>query len=203
MRADRTTWRLASARYDGAEPEGGRRLLPRNTVHKRIQRRAREALAKTQRPLFVCKGNVCRSPFAAEVWASSSTVACCSAGHYPIPARSSPAAAIEAAKLFGVDLSSHRSRTLDRDLIQWADAILIFDREQESWFHDRCPEALDRVHYFGALDEGPIEVPDPFGGNVETFAAVYRRIRDAISAALPPLPTPSLRRHPSGNNQLQ
>lgn len=64
--------------------------------------------------LFVCKGNICRSPFAAEYAARRLHergvvgVKCRSAGYAPSQASASPPHAIAAARRYGVDLSAHR-----------------------------------------------------------------------------------------------
>lgn len=64
--------------------------------------------------VFVCKGNICRSPFAARYAErrlrelAVTGVACRSAGYAPSQAPASPPHAIAAARAYQVDLAAHR-----------------------------------------------------------------------------------------------
>jgi protein-tyrosine phosphatase len=66
--------------------------------------------------VFVCKGNICRSPFAARYAERRlrergvAGVVCVSAGYAATQAAASPPHAIAAARAYGVDLSMHRPR---------------------------------------------------------------------------------------------
>ncbi len=68
--------------------------------------------------VFVCKGNICRSPFAAQYAARRlrerglADVTCRSAGYAPSQAPASPPHAITAARAYQVDLSAHRPMAL-------------------------------------------------------------------------------------------
>ncbi len=139
--------------------------------------------------LFVCKGNICRSPFA-ELAAKQVVGAgkeFRSAGHYPVPGRRSPATALEAARSFSVDLSTHQSIVLTEELIDWADTIFVFDVENRAFFEDHFPGALSKVHLFGGLGRStPLEVVDPFGGSLDDFLGVYRLIQQALTDAAVP-----------------
>lgn len=135
--------------------------------------------------LFVCLGNVCRSPFAeglARQRIGRGDVS--SAGHYPVPDRRPPELALSTAKTFGIDLASHRSRVLSEEMVNEADAVFVFDqanRESVLW---RYPDAAERTHLLGALSpEGPLHIADPFGGPPSLYEAVYRQIADALAAA--------------------
>lgn len=147
-------------------------------------RRAERAIARARRILFLCRGNICRSPFAERALQLSAgdAVEWASAGSFPVAGRRSPDAAIEAARRLGVDLASHRSRVLDRALAESVDVILIFDREQQSTLEAWYPEALDRMHYLGALDPaGPLEIGDPYGCDVDNFLATYRHLQQLLA----------------------
>lgn len=147
-------------------------------VRRRMQRAALDGIARARRVLFVCKGNVCRSPFAERWLARSGRFEIGSAGFYPLAGRQPPDTAVEAAGRLGVDLRAHRSQVLEREMAAEADVILIFDREQREGFSARFPEYLDKVHWLGALDAGgALEIPDPYGSAVEGFVEVYGRVQ--------------------------
>jgi protein-tyrosine-phosphatase len=147
-----------------------------------LRKRAAQALIGARHVLFVCKGNICRSPFAERALrASGFAGSCASAGFLPVAGRLSPAAAIEAAAGFGVDLRRSRSCVIDNALIEAADVIFLFDREQRAALAATYPEALDKTHFLGALDGGgPVEIADPYGHGVRTFELVYGRIRRIV-----------------------
>lgn len=143
---------------------------------------------------FVCFGNICRSPFAEclvnqHLGGARRAV---SAGYFPEEGRRSPELAVAAAERLGVDLTPHRSRVLTEELVEEADAIFVFDRENYHNVVGTYPSAKGRVHFIGALAaDGPLFVPDPFGGPAEGYELAYRRITDLIargtaSAGRPP-----------------
>jgi protein-tyrosine-phosphatase/predicted ATP-grasp superfamily ATP-dependent carboligase len=153
----------------------------------RMRRRARAAARDARRILVVCKGNICRSPFA-EAYLKrrgGEDLEVESSGHYPAEGRESPPAAREAARRFGLDLEPHRSRMLTRQQFERADLVLIFEPEQEWAVRAYFPGARKKLHYLGAFGEARSPaIRDPWGGDVEEFLAVYREIGQAIDALL-------------------
>ena len=154
-------------------------------IRARMRRRAEAAACDARRILVVCKGNICRSPFA-EAYLKrrgGANLEVESAGHYPAEGRESPPAAREAALRFGVDLARHRSRVLTRGQVERADLILIFEPEQEWAIRAYHPGAAKKLHYLGALNRGRgPAIRDPWGGNVDEFESVYREIEEGIDA---------------------
>jgi protein-tyrosine-phosphatase/predicted ATP-grasp superfamily ATP-dependent carboligase len=160
---------------------GRLRRIP--AVRRRMRRAAAARIAQARRVLFVCKGNVCRSPFAERCLEQSakSRFEAGSAGFYPVAGRRPPGAAIEAAARLGIDLGGHRSRVLEPEMAAEADVILIFDRDQREGFEARYPEFLRKVHWLGALDpSGPLAIEDPYGNGVEAFVETYHRVQELV-----------------------
>jgi protein-tyrosine-phosphatase/predicted ATP-grasp superfamily ATP-dependent carboligase len=150
-----------------------------------LERRARVALRNAERVLFVCKGNICRSPFAEWVAKDLLPAHChpTSAGYYPVSGRPSPSLALSAATERGVDLASHRSRSLGRNLIDSADVIFVFDWENLQTVGRTHPTSRRKLHFLGALNpSGPLFIEDPWGKGPENFSAAYTQIADALSA---------------------
>jgi len=158
---------------------------PGAAAREELTRRAVQAWIDADSVLFVCLGNVCRSPFAERraLHEVEGRKLVSSAGHYPVPGRGSPELALAAARDFGVDLASHRSRVFSRSMLEEADAVFVFDEEN---FHAVTAEhrgAAERTHLLGALSpEGPVIVADPYGGPPSQYQAVYRQIAEAIAA---------------------
>lgn len=137
------------------------------------------AIRDAKNILFVCKGNICRSPFA-QYYAGKilpAAVAVGSTGFFKIVGRIPPPEAIAVGSEFGVDLSVHRSTIINENMMQSANVIFIFDESNYSRLVERFPSAKKKIYRLGLLlDEGPFSIEDPFGGTPDTFRAIYRRI---------------------------
>jgi protein-tyrosine-phosphatase/predicted ATP-grasp superfamily ATP-dependent carboligase len=142
--------------------------------------------------IFVCQGNICRSPFAEHAFrslvaavgssAGTSKIRCSSAGMLPREGRCSPSAALDAARSRGIDLSSHRSRHLSQESVAAADLIVVFDSKNLHWLRQRFPEAADKTVFLGSfLPSGErSEIADPDGGTRAVFEASYECIASAV-----------------------
>ena len=149
----------------------------------RLQSRCRIVSVRQPSVLFVCKGNICRSPFAEEyarrVLPDGYRVASC--GYFPVAHRPCPSAAVQAAREFQVDLTSHRSQVLTAELIDQAGAILTFDEENRQTVLATFPSTRRKVFPLGAFSSArDVMIADPYGGSVEDFRATYERIKDAV-----------------------
>ena len=75
--------------------------------------------------LFVCTGNICRSPIAEAVFKASDVAdASVSSAGLLFDDRPASDGAIEWADIVGLDLRGHRSRVISRSLVESADLIL-------------------------------------------------------------------------------
>jgi protein-tyrosine phosphatase len=150
----------------------------------RLARRAGDA----KRLLFVCYGNIMRSPFASAYFDSRAARGhrpgeAVSAGLYERNGRLADERAVAAGRRWDVDLSSHRSRTLDGQLVDWADLILVMDRVNLAGVRERYPAAAGKTYLLGAFDregEPDVEIPDPFNAAYEATESAYLRIAGAI-----------------------
>ena len=151
----------------------------------RRSRAARRALDRAGRVLFVCKGNICRSPFAdilvRNLLPDATEVA--SAGYYPHDGRCCPENAVLAAQEFDVDLSQHRSRLLHRRDIDRADVVLLFDEQNRTRLLQDYPFASAKLHLLGiVLPKGSYLIEDPFSGSQAVFHETYARITEAVTS---------------------
>jgi protein-tyrosine-phosphatase len=168
--------RLAAVLRDGVE----RRLHPRR--HRRA-RAAVVAAGPVGEVLFVCLGNICRSPYAEqrlrralEEAGLGDRVRVRSTGFFP-PGRSAPDSAVAVARERGVDLSVHRSEVISNPVLREADLVLVMTSRQLRdlrWNYGR-PDTL----HLGDLEAPPVprrDLPDPYGKPEEAFREVYSRI---------------------------
>jgi protein-tyrosine-phosphatase/predicted ATP-grasp superfamily ATP-dependent carboligase len=140
--------------------------------------------------LFVCQGNICRSPYAElklkQLIPADSKLRVSSAGMLPRNARPSPPAALEAAASMGIDLSGHRSRHAHQDTVSAATLIFIFDDINLRSFVARYPELRDRVFFLSTLDDAHsgCEIADPEGHDGVVFRQTYANIDRSIENLL-------------------
>ncbi|WP_323003661.1 low molecular weight protein-tyrosine-phosphatase [Denitromonas sp.] len=137
----------------------------------------------THRILFVCTGNICRSPTAEAVarhWLKmvglDGEVLVDSAGTQGIHAGEAPDARSQrAAALRGYDLSRLRARKLqDEDFAQF-DALYAMDAGHLKVMQRKCPpEYQSKLSLFLSVAPacGRLEVPDPYYGAGEGFDVV-------------------------------
>jgi protein-tyrosine phosphatase len=143
------------------------------------------------RVIFVCLGNICRSPYAAErakqllQQAGLKGWEVRSAGTLPRQPRPSPALAIECAGRRGVDLLEHRSTTLDFEWVEWADQLVVFDDTIRDALLARHPEARTKLRTWSELSPGAAAaggVADPFGKERSAFEHAYAQIDSVLSS---------------------
>lgn len=173
-----------------------RRALVRWRLARRFRRRPdhpaldrREALARARDAdavLFLCWGNVCRSPFAERLFRSRladrgvDDVSVRSAGTGRATGRSSPPNAVRVARRHGVDLRDHASARLDGAAVRDSDAIFVMAYND---YHDLAaahPGATDRTFFLGPVAGAGPAIDDPYSSGVERFEAVYATIAAAV-----------------------
>lgn len=136
----------------------------------------RKALDPLGTVLFICQGNICRSPYAEHklraLLGAVSAIKVVSAGMLPRNRRPSPPQALAAAAERGIDLNLHRSQTATDAMIDAADLIIVFDRLNEHALYSRHPGARSKTRW---LDAGS-EIDDPDGKDKATFTRTYQRI---------------------------
>jgi protein-tyrosine phosphatase len=134
-----------------------------------------------KRILFVCAGNICRSPVAeavvrAEFARAGVDVQVASAGTGPWHIGKPADARAQASALArGYDLSSHRARRVSADDFGQFDLLLAMDRDNLADLSARCPDEyagkLGLFLPFAGVDT-PQEVADPYYGGPEDFTRV-------------------------------
>jgi protein-tyrosine phosphatase len=148
-----------------------------------------------QKVLFVCLGNICRSPTAHGVFEHmvaqrklqhAIEVDSCGTGDWHLGRAPDRRASTEASKR-GYDLSHLRARQVSRDDFAQFDYILAMDRQNLADLQRLCPEGYrGRLALF--LDYAPgssiSEVPDPYYGGDDGFNQVLDLIESASEGLL-------------------
>ncbi len=143
--------------------------------------------------LFVCTGNTCRSPLAAALARREAErrgwkgIRVRSAGIAAFPGEPASDGSLAVAREAGLDLSDHRSRPLDGELVAAADLILTMSAGHlEAVFHlggegkgTLLTAFADGVE--GAPHRGWRGVSDPYGNGVEHYRETYRELEKLVT----------------------
>ena len=155
-------------------------------VRRRRARRRLRAAGDFSSYLFICHGNIYRSPFAQYLFESRLAVngggpaAITSAG-FVGPGRTSPAKALQLAAELGVDMSPHRSCTISYDRIQEGTLVVVMEPEQERAIRMRTKRG--HVLVLGDLDPQRITsrtIVDPWNQGDTVLAASYARVERCV-----------------------
>lgn len=144
--------------------------------------------------LFVCTGNICRSPTAEGVFRAlvaqhglDGHIAVDSAGTHAYHVGEAPdRRSTAAARKRGVELADLRARKVQAEDFERFDLVLAMDRGHAEILRRMCPaEQVERVRLFldFAPDSGAKDVPDPYYGDGDGFERVLDMI-EAGSAGL-------------------
>lgn len=130
--------------------------------------------------LFVCTGNLCRSPMAAALFQhrySNGEIAT-SAGLRGVDGQPAHPLAQGLMLEQGIDLSLHRARTVSPDMLMSADILLPMEKSHVQWIIERMPFMQNRVHLLGRWRN--LEITDPVYGGREEFARVIDEIDQCL-----------------------
>jgi len=139
--------------------------------------------------LFVCFGNIMRSPMAELMFRKSAAddnlqdVRAGSAGVHAILGREAHPWALAASQELGLSLAGHRARPLTPELVAQADAVFVMDFQNKAEVLALYPEAKERVFMLSAYADGPgryREIPDPYFGDLETTRHCYAILQACI-----------------------
>jgi len=145
------------------------------------------------RVLFVCLGNICRSPLAQGVFESvlrreglEDEVFVDSAGTGSWHVGSTPdERALSAAALRGVDISLQRARQIAPEDCEEFDYILTMDEHNYRKVAALCRgSAVVRPFLDFATDSQEREVPDPYSGGPDEFEHVLNLVDEASQGLL-------------------
>jgi protein-tyrosine-phosphatase len=114
--------------------------------------------------------------------------------------------ALEVSKERNVDLTRHRSRRLDKQILKRADLILTFSNEHEDYIRKMDKNALEKTYLLKAFPqshsaqrdvpllvsnmekkEGVLYIKDPIGGTIDDYKRCFSEIEKEIERAFPDL----------------
>ena len=139
--------------------------------------------------LFVCSGNIMRSPFAAEMsrvlLSPDQEMTIRSAGTTAGHDRPADPRALAAAARYGFSLEEHRSQLISAELVDGSDLICVMDHRNEAELVARFPHAAAKTILLGGVDRRTGEradIPDPYALDDSGVTLVYDRLAAAVDA---------------------
>jgi len=134
--------------------------------------------------LFVCTGNVCRSPMAAGLLRAKLAAerpdcgpSVSSAGTWALDGQPASANALAVMAERDIDISDHIAHTITSEDVAEADLILTMSQEHTEVIRQTWPQYIWKVYRLAEMTGKKKDVRDPYGESVDS----YRDCADTIS----------------------
>ena len=146
--------------------------------------------------LFICKGNICRSPFAERLAGKMvldkgiEGVSVDSAGFEAVNSNSSPTEAVRSALRFGISIGNHSAKALDGSMMKRADMVLVMEVAHKRRLSKAFPIDKDKIYLlplFNNFSSGwtnkyiRFNIPDPYGQAEDKFTDCYFQIDHCLN----------------------
>ena len=159
--------------------------------------------------LFVCTGNVCRSPMAAGILrravAGRGGYRVLSAGLGAVDGQPPSSYAVQAVQELGIDISNERSRILTAELVQQADYVFAMTHSHVDTVQLLYPQAAEKTFLLREFDETldtfEKDISDPIGGSYEVYLNCRDQIEQGIASLLQFIEQHEIPRSTAGTNQ--
>lgn len=165
-------------------------------LHPRYRQAAQRALADRAAPqsiLFLCLGNVCRSPYARAAFLRMSPGSRVDSAGFIGPDRAAAPGAQAVAQERGLDLSTHVSKVVTPELARRFDLIVVMEPRQRVALK-RKVGSTSLVIALGDLDPsnpGRRVIRDPWGEDIGVFRTSFDRIDRCLAELLPFVEAPA------------
>jgi protein-tyrosine phosphatase len=165
-----------------------------NVVRHQYERWAAVRLPDSvQSVLFICKGNICRSPLAEAYFRSlvekeGRPMTVRSAGLETTPGKPADARVKAVALEHRLSLDEHATTQVHMELLDQSDLIIVMEIGQKNRIQRLYPRSKGKVVLLGRFDSrGSLEIADPYSGTSEDFQSCFQQMSrccDILAARL-------------------
>ena len=147
----------------------------------RLNRFRHVSWERVNRLVFLCSGNICRSPYA-EAIAKRQGVESISCGSKASSGTVANPLAVQVANERGVNLSVHRSENIDRIMPLSSDLVLGFDLHHVAALDKLAATSECQVSLLGLWGkQAPTVIPDPYGCSADYFVRCFDSIDQTVA----------------------
>jgi protein-tyrosine-phosphatase len=139
--------------------------------------------------LFVCTGNICRSPMAEGAFnnlikktGQDKHYLGWSAGVFGLNDHPATSESVEAIGELGVDISKHKAQRVSHKILEDSALIIAMTNEHKEEILSRSPESAGKVFTLHEYSDGDRRknVEDPYGLSFKTYKECAREIWEAV-----------------------
>ena len=135
--------------------------------------------------LAVCTGNICRSPMAEGILRSTMDnllINISSSGTHALVGNPAAEFAVITASENGIDISGHRARILNPEIIHGSNIILCMEPSQIEYVLSLDTSAYGRVLNLAEFSDSRKlrKIPDPYGSSLREYRECFKNIKMCI-----------------------
>lgn len=126
--------------------------------------------------LVLCTGNICRSPIGEFLLrkALGDGYTVMSAGLNAVVDSGPDPMAVKVALEHGLDISIHKARQVNMDMLRWADLVLVMEEGQKNELLRKYSWLEEKLFRFGASLQ--VDIPDPYCRPESAFIMAWKFI---------------------------
>ena len=137
--------------------------------------------------LFVCTGNICRSPMAMGLFnmrardlGDHREFVAESAGTWGVEGEPATAFANQLMAQRQIDILAHRGRTVTREMIEQASVVIVMTKNHRDALSAEFPSSRSKLHLMSELGDRLYDINDPYGGSLDEYAHCAQELENLL-----------------------